>query len=450
MLYFKIKNYEEFKENFGMRNNTRKNNILLSYLKHEMRSGRPVPELNDLVDMYNHIMTSIHQEEESDLNLMGFHFKSEIYKTDDHEGLCKDGDTRQIRYIRKEDGRVFKMKAGKFLRKILMEEERTKDICEQAIIYICETFASTWMAFASSKKKDEYILVVDDDFESIYNSDNQAGGFNSCMNDKGFYDFYSHCVDAKAASLWDDYGEMLARCIIFTEVHEQGSSKVYRLAERQYAKYEDNSLKQILVNMLIDAGEIDGYKKVGASCHDPSMFLLNDGTSLSSSTLYINSCNVINYEVPYMDSFKYYNEDNLTFYNSKSESYTHTAECNDGNMDRVGEYDEYHDYYCEEVRAVYAWRRGSYSEVTCDVNNLEDFEYCERYYDYYTDTVYSSYHSDYIPRGKYEYSNHLDDYLWVDECCWCDEMNDFLPTERYEEILAEYLAENEIEEPVAV
>lgn len=173
MLYFKFKDYEEFKEDFGMRNNTRKNNILLSFLKHEMRNGRYVPKIHNLNDMYHYILNLVGSFEPSDINVMDFHFPSETYRTDENVGLCKDRDCRSIRYIRKEDGREFKMKSGKFLRKILLENELTKDFCEQAIIYVCETFANDWYAYASSRIVNEYILVVDDDFEVIYNSDNQ-------------------------------------------------------------------------------------------------------------------------------------------------------------------------------------------------------------------------------------------------------------------------------------
>lgn len=446
MLYFKFKDYEEFKEDFGMRNNTRKNNILLSFLKHEMRNGRYVPKIHNLNDMYHYILKLVGSFEPSDINVMDFHFPSETYRTDENYGLCKDRDCRSIRYIRKEDGREFKMKSGKFLRKILLENELTKDFCEQAIIYVCETFANDWYAYASSKVVDEYILVVDDDFEVIYNSDNQAGGFNSCMNNKGYEEFYKECVDAKAASIWDDFGTMLARCVIFTHVHDCCSPKVYRLAERQYAQDENNALKQILVNKLIESGEIDGYKKVGASCHDPHMFVLNDGTSLTSTDLYINSCNVEHYEVPYMDSFKYYNEDESRFYNSDDYNHTHTAECTSGDMESVyTEYDEYHDCYCRETVEVRVWcdRLGYYLSRLCDIDRLEDFTFCDEYDSYYNEVEYSDYNKSYIPSHYAVYSNYHSSYIIKDEAKYSEDMHDWIPKDEYESVVSEFLAEQE-------
>lgn len=443
MLYFKFKDYEEFKEDFGMRNNTRKNNILLSFLKHEMRNGRYVPDIRNLNDMYHYILNIVGSIESSDINVMDFHFPSETYRTDENDGLCKDMDCHSIRYIRKEDGRKFKMKAGKFLRKILLYNESTKDFCEQAIIYVCETFANDWYAYASSKIVDDYILVVDDDFEAIYNSENQAGGFNSCMNNKGYEEFYNKCVDAKAASLWDDYGTMLARCVIFTHVHDCDSSKVYRLAERQYAQDENNALKQILVNKLIESGEIDGYKKVGASCHDPHMFVLNDGTSLSSTDLYINAANVADYDTPYMDSFKYYNEDKSRFYNSDDYNHTHTAECTCGDMESVySEYDDYHRCYCREVTIVHVWcsKYNCYDEMSCDSQQLEDFKYCDRFREYYDEAEYSSYHGDYVPIDCLVYSNYHEDFLFNDMAEFSTEMNDWISEDEYNSVVSDYLA----------
>lgn len=443
MLYFKFKDYEEFKEDFGMRNNTRKNNILLSFLKHEMRNGRYVPKIHNLNDMYRYILSLVGRIEPSDINVMDYHFQSETYRTDENCGLCKDMDCRSIRYIRKEDGREFKMKAGKFLRKILLEDELTKDFCEQAMIYVCETFANDWYAYASSRIVDEYTLVVDDDFEAIYNSENQAGGFNSCMNNKGYEEFYNKCVDAKAASIWDDFGTMLARCVIFTNVHDCDSSKVYRLAERQYAQDENNALKQILVNKLIESGEIDGYKKVGASCHDPHMFVLNDGTSLSSTDLYINAASVEDYYTPYMDSFKYYNEDESRFYNSDDYNHTHTAECTSGDMESIySEYDYYHGCYCREVTIVHVWcsKYNCYDEMSCNSQRLEDFNYCDRFGEYYDEAEYSSYHEDYVPLDCLVYSNYHKVFLFKDMAKFSTEMNDWIPEDEYNSVVSDYLA----------
>ena len=97
-------------------------------------------------------------------------------------------------------------------------------------------------------------------------------------------------VKAKAARLVEDDGMILARCIIFTEVFDE-EDKVWRLAERQYAKDQSDILKRALVDALIKAGEIDGYKQVGADCGNSRGFVDVEGNSLSHKKFYIE-CNL--------------------------------------------------------------------------------------------------------------------------------------------------------------
>ena len=49
---------------------------------------------------------------------------------------------------------------------------------------------------------------------------------------------------------------VVARCVIFDEVHDENNGKTYRLAERQYSTEGSETLKQVLVNKLIDAGDL--------------------------------------------------------------------------------------------------------------------------------------------------------------------------------------------------
>ena len=70
-----------------------------------------------------------------------------------------------------------------------------------------------------------------------------------------------------------------------------GTDKVLRLAERQYATDGSDQLKRQLVMALIDAGEIDGYKRVGAGCGDNRAFVDNNGNPLESTDLWI-SCSL--------------------------------------------------------------------------------------------------------------------------------------------------------------
>lgn len=278
---------------------------------------------------------------------------SSKYRTDDFKGLCEDGDARSIRYYNIERCRVFKMRAGKFLRN-LIEEHTSFDefLPEQIKIWFCEEFAERWKAYAAQQSS-EYELVVDDDFESIYDSSCCEGDFGSCMVDDDYWYFYRDAVSAKAASLRNRVGKIVARCIIYTDVHTEGG--ILRLAERQYATDCDETLKRQLVAALVAANEIDGYKRVGADCHSPRAFVGNDGNPLPELRFWI-PC-VLNYEdtVSYQDSFKWYVMGEHKAYNYEVEGYLDLA-ITGGELEEDHsneEWSSYNDEYIPSDEAYY-------------------------------------------------------------------------------------------------
>ena len=381
MLYYNFKDYEGFKELFGIVRHdngtkSRRNKILLSFIKQrKLIAAKMKDRRNDLLNttsldgvkqlIWDNLRLLNSGEE---LYLMGHVMYSNEFHTDKLSGLCFDGDYRSIRYVRNDNDRVFKMRAGKLMRKVLLQEEWSKILPEQVVIWFCEEFAREWESYAMSNSP-QYELHVDDDFERIYKSRYLKGDFGSCMVDDGFEEFYNENVDASAAYLTDDDDMVVARCVIFNKVHDEDNNKTYRLAERQYSSGGSEMLKQVLVNKLIEAGEIDGYKRVGADCHSPEAFLLNNGDSLGGHCLYIQ-CRNIDYEtcIPYMDSFKWYREDDECAYNYDDCGYDHEFESTDGHP-MGGEWDEYHKRYCRETVRVYY--HGDI--INCDEDDLEDF-----------------------------------------------------------------------------
>ena len=448
MLYFNfIKNYEEFKDRFGIRTNacgtkTRMNNILLSFLKQEFKQKRVVPDVSNLEEMYTHVVTLMkcYSSCSGKGTMLGdfFPVHSSQYIVD-NKGLCDDGDVKSVRYIRKDNGRVFKMKAGKFMRHLITDCPQTTNIAEQAIIYVCETFADKWKAYVMRNLPD-FELVVDDDFASLYDGDCLREGFNSCMTNKGFTGFYRDLVNASAASLRDKEGFIVARCIIFNEVFDETSDKVYRLAERQYARNEDNSLKQLLVDKLIGGGYIDGYKKIGASCHEPRLFLLNNGESFSSSALFIKCKEYSDeYYAPYMDSFKWLLSGRLYNYDIKGcDAELTTTNGSWGWLE--SEYDEYHNRYCQEVTEVNYWDGDRWISCMCDSSDLDNFSYLSWYNGYYEDNYiqWSKTESLYIIKGEYVYSEWLNDYLFKSDAFFSVDGGWFQDEDQYEEWLAEH------------
>ena len=428
---FAFNNVDEFKELFGYRETgtgelVRKNKIVLGflrdynlhkYVRDDMWMGYrdyffKITNVSDLYDRVVSTASNFHDSLNYVIPLLGVYFTHNTYTLDEFNGICEDGDIHSIRYINHENNRVYKKKAGRFFKELILNSEFGRHLPESTLLYICEEFSRRWETFAQSRVR-QYDLVVDDDFESIYSGSKCCGSFGSCMTDSDQYYFYSNAVSAKAASLRKEDGTIMARCIIFTKVHEAGSDKIWRLAERQYASDGDELLKRQLVDALIRGGYIDGYKKVGAGCHDSRQFVDNDGNSLYDKKFWIRCDLEDGNTLSYQDSFKFYYPDdgracNTDLYGS---SYDGLDTTEDTYYRSERAYDDYHDYYCDETRTVYY--HGSW--VECDVDNLDDFVWCDQEEEYYhVDDVQCCEHCDeYFPAGHGYHS----DVTGKDYCC---------------------------------
>lgn len=314
-------------------------------------------------------------------------FYSPKFKTDKMRGICEDSTVNAVRYINTENGKVFKMKAGKMFNHIMENNKLFDNMPEQIKRWLSEEWVGEWNEYANSViNPEDSILHVDDDFQAIYSSDRYANGdFHSCMVDDGQWYFYRDAVKAKAAYTTDKDGRILARCILFTEVREKGSDKIWRLAERQYSVDSNLGLQRQLVRKLIDGGYIDGYKSVGASCHDANDYVDNDGKDLSEKKFSI-VCNLHRGDVlSYQDSFKWYDEENNVAYNygntdSNLDVTNGTYEVDDDDDEHAGEvYSEYHDCYISEDDACWVSSRDDYfySEEVVYANVWNDSRFYE-------------------------------------------------------------------------
>ena len=410
MLYMNnaFSNYTEFQTMFGISEHgngekSRRNKILLSLFKskeilHYMAIADEKTDnyinyygITSMQSLYNNVMEWLHKESykpvRNRLNIFGLRgIYSGLYKSDDFNGLCEDADTRSIRYVNIERDRVFKMKAGKFLRKLIEENPNINTMLpEQVKIWVCEEFAEQWKAYAAENIcKDEYTLYINENFEDIYNSDCLKGNFGSCMVDDDYWSFYRDSVCAKAAYLLNNDDEIVARCIIYTDVID-GMGNHLRLAERQYSTDSDESLKRMLVMRLIEGNHIDGYKKVGADCHSPKAFVDVHGNPLSNTSLHIK-CDLENYDVvSYQDSFKWYDSYEMIAYNY-GDSSDGNLSVTDGRIENEDDEDDhenerwsdYHEEYIHEDDAYYVETRDDYfyyDEVV--------YAYVKGNYDYY-------------------------------------------------------------------
>lgn len=458
MIYIKsFANYDEFKEVFGITEHgngvkSRKNKILLGCLKdreffHRAATSEDyswalkIKTMDALKDNAKRILTWAWSFRPNEFNrltpLESWSLSSSQYKLDELRGLCEDGDSRAIRYVNTENNRVFKMKAGKFLGKTMEESNYTRIFPEQLKRWLCEEFAREWQAFASvrlSGVNDKYELHVDDNFAGIYNARGEcAEGFGSCMSARGQWTFYRDAIDAKAAYITDKSGRIAARCIIYTNVQDvDDSSKTYRLAERQYAAGEDNVIKQILINKLIAGGFIDGYKRVGVSCHANDEFVSIDGEDWRDKDFFIENRIQNKGTLSYQDSFIYLDYDKSIAFNHSD--HDHTDLLNDtchtfhtSWHDENSHYSSWYDCYINDEEAAYddynndwGYDCNSESYLTGDSTNYDEYATNSDRDDFPHDFVWSECWNSYIVRDDAEYCRDEHDWYFSDEVVYLE------------------------------
>lgn len=318
--------------------------------------------------------------------------KSEVYHTDDSNGVCVDGDPLSIRYVKNDANRIFKMKCGKFFRRLI--DEVHPEFPEPVRVYFAEQLSAMYRAGHASDGR--YRLTLDDDFETIYSVD----GFGSCMTHKGQWDYYADSTpDALAAGLWDG-DKLIARCIVWNKVYDDDDeSKVYRLAERQYGI--NSEARRQLVYLLAEQGKIDGHKQFEAGCYDSRSYVLLDGTRLNDRHLYVRCTAEPGDTLSFQDGFRFLNfseeramnwegdyDCDLATTNSRVPGNSNDVEDGDTDGDmryvaRDGEwfhddhtrYLDYRQEWCHEDDCVYSeWTDQYYlnDDATCLYND----EYC--------------------------------------------------------------------------
>lgn len=385
-------NYEEFKELFVRNDGQRKNKVLLAYLKtNELRKyirgctrfseegKQSLLEIHDMATLFEMVNRVVSRQSFRDhrwnVRIMDTGYGSDDYKTDGQDGICVDGDISAYRYVNVKADRVYKMKIGKMYKHLILNSEFGRLLPEQVVLWMCEEMARRWEAWAKAKlPSDDLTLHVDDNFSGIYNSAGECvGNFGSCMAGHGQWKFYRDAVKAKAAYLTNADGGIVARCILWTEVHDYNSGEVFRLAERQYASEGNELLKRTLVQKLIDGGYIDGYKQVGAGCGEGRAFVTNSGESMSSRNLWVEcdlDCGDI---LSYQDSFKSYDMDERRADNYGYGEYD--LEKTNYRFEESGNWSEYHDHYIPEEDSTYVETRDDWFY---DTEVVHAYVYCSR------------------------------------------------------------------------
>ena len=404
MLYTNVKDYDEFKELYVRADGKRKNSCLLSFTaskalrdwywdRCELERFMGIRSMND---MFKELFYQIRRNGRGRYELKfvdDVYMRSDVFKMDDHEGVCVDGDHNAYRYVRAEDGSVFKKKIGRIARDIILESDFGRLIPNNCLLWLCEELSERWRSHIASRIG-QYTLVVDEDFEAIYDTEQYRDecGMGSCMENDGYHTFYNDCVEAYAASLRDHTGAIEARCVIFNKATQIKTGKVMRLAERQYSIDGDQLTKRLLIAKLIEGGYIDAYKPAGASCHEPRSWMGIDGQPLEEVEFKID-CNISSDDyVSYQDSFKWYDKGNHVAYNFRpQETPWVSLETTDGHLEGEN-YDSWNEEYTDdELHRVFSDGR-EYWTTESTIDN--SFAWVE---------------------GREEY-HHIDDVIWC-ACC---------------------------------
>lgn len=432
-------NAQEFQALFGItERGTRKNGILLSFLKAKSiwdycreNNRWDLLGIRSLQDLKQTCLSIVESESyrkycrgdrefQRTCHLNNKWWYNDKYYTDNEKGICLDdveGDGKFIRYINAEHGHGdFKMKAGKFYQYLILMTEFGKALPQQALVWLLEELCAEWRTYVASAVP-KYELNVDDNFEKIYSRYSCAEEFGSCMQGADQHYFYQDSVKAKAAYLENEFGKVVARCVIFTDVRDE-NDKVWRLAERQYARNGNDTLKRLLVNNLIKGGYIDGYKQVGVGCGDSTMFVDNEGNDLQDKDFRIR-CNLHHGDtLSYQDSFKCYMPEEGWAYNHWQDDAEDDDRLDTTDSEFYGSlrrWDSYNEEWCRDVYTVYV--QGE--EFTCNADNMDDFVYFKGDYVHVDDIMQcENCGDDFLDPSHYDwYERCHSDLTGEDYCC---------------------------------
>lgn len=335
-------------------------------------------------------------------NLMhGCSIRTDAYKADEYNGRCIDGDVGAVRYIKQEDGGIYKMKMGKWILSILQNEYNVIDLVGLPLVnYWIETLTTQWKSSGFTGQR--FTLKTRNEgltFEHIYSTDMCAGKLGSCMMDDEQYVFYDTAVDAEPVALYDQQEDaIVARAVIFHNVKDR-EGHPYNYLERQYAK--NDICKELLIDKCYEKGIIDIHKSASAGYSDVTEIYNKARERLEDTFLSIEMNIEHGDTISFQDTFRYYHYDEKIGTNLMM--YGVNATCRLDTTDRVfnvGEWDEYNEEYTQDDLAdVYVWDGTDYIRQTVAEGYAENtFESYEgEYYDY---LVYSDIIGDDVPADR--------------------------------------------------
>jgi hypothetical protein len=250
-----------------------------------------------------------------------------------------------------------------------------------------ELFADEWKAYALSFEKDKFKLVIDESFEEIYSSENCLGNFGSCMEDSGFETMYHAFDGAKACSLRDSQGFVVARAILWEHVYDSRGGGYYVYLDRQYSSDGRRDLKELLIRRVeLYKGKSSPflYKPSDCSCTYSCNICTSKGDRfVNAEWLRVESSLTADDTVCYMDTFKY-----LDLSNGNCYTQTPPKGCN---------------------------KNIALLETTDGMIEMAH--------------VWSEYEQEYIPRNEAIYSEWHEDYIWEYHTSWSTRLRSYVSSE---------------------
>ena len=413
MLYYNsiCENYDDFKsryyDNCGRKRFRMNLQWAIFYGKMNHRDVCHVPDNDELLrKVLKHLCVNSCGSRWIDLSIGGMEclFRNDTYNSDHLKCVRVDGKDG-LRLIR--DEHIYGVKFGKMFNTINATIPEARRVPQHILNYAVELFAYKWR---SEHVICEYELHVDEDFEAIYDTSVDMG---SCMNGNGNWEFYRDAVDASACYLTDKDGEIVARAVRFNKVKDTKTGEVYRLLERQYSEHGRLDLKQMLVDKMVAAGEIDGYKVVGANYDDRRKFVSVGGEDWSDKRFKIDCTLERGDAISFQDSFAYYDEDAQQADNYGYGDYDLTMTGSGTTFDG-GEID-----YLKWQGGYYSWETASRRWVE---DNCQWIEEKDAWCDEWAEIGYECYakDSDYI-----RWSDHEGEYILADEAVYSEWADDY-------------------------
>lgn len=422
-LYFK--NRTEYRELF----NNGRNKLFLTTLRKVYKSkdlqglfARFVPSVEEisnanLIKFLTCVIDCESYGKKNVFNLMhGCSIRTDAYEADEYNGRCIDGDVGAVRYIKLEDGKIYKMKIGKWILSILQNEYNVVDLVGLPLVnYWIETLTTQWKS--SGFTGERFTLKTQKEgltFEDIYSTDKCAGKLGSCMMDDEQYVFYDNAVDAEPVALYDQQEDVIvARAVIFHNVRDR-DGHLYNYLERQYAK--NDICKELLIDKCYEKGIIDIHKSASAGYSDVTEIYNKERERLEDTFLSIEMNIEQGDTISFQDTFRYYHHDKKI--SSNLMIYGVNATCRLDTTDRVfnvGEWDEYNEEYTEDdLTDVYVWDGTDYMRQTVAEGYAEGaFQTYEG--EYYDHLVYSDIIGDDVPAdriGELEEEYKQDNWNW--------------------------------------